>query len=43
MQPHEIADRLTIQYGNKHPIVNSLERVVNTEELSSIFVLSSYL
>ena len=43
MQPHEIADRLTILYGNKHPIVNSLERVVNTEELSSIFVLSSYL
>ena len=43
MQPHEIVDRLTILYGNKHPIVNSLERVVNTEELSSIFVLSSYL
>ena len=43
MQPHEIVDRLTILYGNKHPIVNSLERVVTTEELSSIFVLSSYL
>ena len=43
MQPHEIADRLTILYGNKHPIVNSLERVVNTEELSSIIVVSSYL
>jgi len=43
VQPHEIVDRLTILYGNKHPIVNSLERVVTTEELSSIFVLSSYL
>ena len=43
MQPHEIVDRLTILYGNKHPIINSLERTVNTEELSSIFVLSSYL
>ena len=43
MQPHEIVDRLTILYGNKHQIVNSLERVVTTEELSSIFVLSSYL
>jgi hypothetical protein len=43
MQPHEIVDRLTILYGNKHPIVNSLERIVTTEELSSIFVLSSYL
>ena len=43
MQPHEIVDRLTILYGNKHPIVNSLERVVNTEELSSIIVVSSYL
>jgi len=43
MLSHEIVDRLTILYGNKHPIVNSLERVVTTEELSSIFVLSSYL
>ena len=43
MQPHEIVDRLTILYGNKHPVVNSLERVVNTEELSDIFLLSSYL
>ena len=43
MQPHEIVDRLTILYGNKHPVINSLERVVNTEELSDIFVLSSYL
>ena len=43
MQPHEIVDRLTILYGNKHPVVNSLERVVTTEELSSIFVLSSYI
>jgi hypothetical protein len=43
MQPHEIVDRLTILYGNNHPIINSLERVVNTEELSDIFVLSSYL
>jgi hypothetical protein len=43
MQPHEIVDRLTILYGNKHPIINSLERVATTEELSSIFVLSSYL
>ena len=43
MQSHEIVDRLTILYGNKHPIINSLERAVNTEELSDIFVLSSYL
>ena len=43
MQPHEIVDRLTILYGNKYPVINSLERVVNTEELSDIFVLSSYL
>jgi len=43
MHPHEIVDRLTILYGNKHPVVNSLERVVNTEELSDIFLLSSYL
>jgi len=43
MQPHEIVDRLTILYGNNHPIINSLERVVNTEELSGIFALSSYL
>ena len=43
MQPHEIVDRLTILYGNKHPVMNSLERVTNTEVLSDIFVLSSYL
>jgi len=43
MQPHEIVDRLTILYGNKHPVMNSLERVANTEVLSDIFVLSSYL
>jgi hypothetical protein len=43
MQPHEIVDRLTILYGNKHPVINSLERVTNTKELSDIFVLSSYL
>ena len=43
MHPHEIVDWLTILYGNKHPVVNSLERVVNTEELSDIFLLSSYL
>ena len=43
MKPHEIVDRLTILYGNKYPIMNSLERVANTEVLSDIFVLSSYL
>ena len=43
MQPHEIVDRLTILYGNKYPVINSLERVANTEVLSDIFVLSSYL
>ena len=43
MQPHEIVDRLSILYGNKHPVMNSLERVTNTEVLSDIFVLSSYL
>ena len=43
MQPHEIVDRLTILYGNKRPVMNSLERVTNTEVLSDIFVLSAYL
>jgi len=43
MQPHEIVDRLSILYGNKHPVMNSLERVTNTEVLSDIFLLSSYL
>ena len=43
MQSHEIVDRLTILYGNKYPVINSLERVANTEVLSDIFVLSSYL
>jgi hypothetical protein len=43
MQSHEIVDRLTILYGNKHPVINSLERVANTEVLSDIFLLSSYL
>jgi len=43
MQPHEIVDRLSILYGTKHPVVHSLERVVNTEVLSDIFVLASYL
>ena len=43
MKPHEIVDRLTILYGNKYPVMNSLERVANTEVLSDIFVLSSYL
>ena len=43
MQSHEIVDRLTILYGNNHPVLNSLERVTNTEVLSDIFVLSSYL
>ena len=43
MQPHEIVDRLSILYGNNHPVLNSLERVTNTEVLSDIFVLSSYL
>ena len=43
MQPHEIVDRLSILYGTKHPVMHSLERVVNTEVLSDIFVLSSYL
>ena len=43
MKSHEIVDRLTILYGNKHPVMNSLERVTNTEVLSDIFVLSSYL
>ena len=42
MQPHEIVDRLSILYGNNHPVLNSLERVTNTEVLSDIFVLSSY-
>jgi len=40
MKPYQIADRLSLLYGEKYPIVKELERVVNTEELSSIFTIA---
>ena len=42
MKPYEIADRLNLLYGNSRPMLSELERIVNTEELSSVFTLSSY-
>ena len=43
MKPYQIVDRLSLLYGGKYPLLSDLERVVNTEELSSIFTLSNYL
>jgi hypothetical protein len=43
MKPYQIVDRLSLLYGQKQPLLSDIERVVNTEELSSIFTLSSYL
>ena len=42
MKPYQIADRLSLLYGEKYPLVQELERVVNTEELSSIFTLAQF-
>lgn len=42
MKPYQIADRLSLLYGEKYPLVKELERVVNTEELSSIFTLAQF-
>ena len=43
MKPYQIADRLSLLYGEKYPLVQELERVVNTEELSSIFTLAQFM
>lgn len=43
MKPYQIADRLSLLYGEKYPLVQELERVVNTEELSSIFTLVQFM
>ena len=43
MKPYQIADRLSLLYGETYPHVKELERVVNTEELSSIFTLAQIL
>ena len=43
MKPYQIVDRLSLLYGKRQPLLSDLERVVNTEELSSIFTLSNYL
>ena len=42
MKPYQITDRLSLLYGEKYPLVQELERVVNTEELSSIFTLAQF-
>lgn len=43
MKPYQIVDRLNLLYGDRYPMLKELERAVNTEELSSIFMLSNYL
>ena len=43
MKPYQIADRLSLLYGEKYPLVQEIERVVNTEELSSIFTLAQFM
>lgn len=42
MKPYQIADRLSLLYSDKYPLVQEVERIVNTEELSSIFTLSQF-
>ena len=42
MLPYQIIDRLNLLYGATRPMLGEVERLVNTEELSSIFTLSSY-
>lgn len=43
MKPYQIVDRVNLLYGKQYPLLSDLERVVNTEELSSIFTLSNKL
>lgn len=43
MKPYQIVDRMSLLYGQQQPLLADLERVVNTEELSSIFTLSNYI
>ena len=43
MKPYQIVDRVNLLYGSEYPMLSELERVVNTEELSSIFTLSQYI
>jgi hypothetical protein len=43
MKPYQIVDRMSLLYGQRQPLLADLERVVNTEELSSIFTLSNYI
>ena len=42
MLPYQIIDRLNLLYGATRPMLGEVERLVNTEELSSVFTLSSY-
>ena len=42
MLPYQIIDRLNLLYGTTRPMLSEVEKIVNTEELSSIFTLSSY-
>ena len=42
MLPYQIIDRLNLLYGTTRPMISEVEKIVNTEELSSIFALSSY-
>lgn len=43
MKPYQIADRLSLLYGEGYPLVKEIERVVNTEELSSVFTLAQFI
>ena len=43
MKPQQIADRLSLLYCEGYPLVKEIERVVNTEELSSVFTLSQFI
>ena len=42
MLPYQIIDRLNLLYGTTRPMLSEVEKIVNTEEISSIFTLSSY-
>ena len=43
MKPYQVADRLSLLYGEKYPLVNEIAKIVNTEELSSIFTLAQFM
>ena len=43
MKPYQVADRLSLLYGEKYPLVNEIAIIVNTEELSSIFTLTQFM